>query len=138
MTPPPETALSAERLSVSQVIDRLRSYGCNPQGRPVLKELMLQAADELQVLLSALKAQEWRDISTAPEGQEVWLYWGGRVMRAEFRRADGPFGPFANWVPTDRSPIMAGCKPTHWQRYSAPSPPAKAEEPPPSPKTGEG
>jgi hypothetical protein len=66
---------------------------------------------------------DWQPIETAPkDGTRILAVWGKFPMRImEWKEVDGPFGPFANWVP-ESGPIVLTEQPKCWQPL--PEPPA--------------
>ena len=69
---------------------------------------------------AALAADGWQPIEPAPrDGTTICLWWDHKRRLARFIAADGPFGPFANWVPEDRGAIPLTIAPTHWKPLPA-------------------
>ena len=68
---------------------------------------------------------EWKPIESAPkDGTRILAIWGDYPMRiiAWKECNDGPYGPFANWVP-ESGPIVLGQAPRLWHPLPLDPPP---------------
>lgn len=118
-----ERTLSKAEVKIFAALHHLQADGSID--RAMVAEALNSAAGELSAVYRTLAAQPddaaagdaWQPIETAPkDGTSILALWGKYPPRIiHWKEGDGPFGPFATWLPVNANTIVLAEGPRLWQ-----------------------